>query len=519
MTTWDPAAKSARITLSGGDLIATSDATANYQAVLSTTFKSTGKWYAEVTVGSYPGGSWQFHIGIAKSGASTSAYIGANTSGYGYDPINAEIRYNGSALYDTANSTAAAQAGNVIGVLFDADAHTLEFTNDGVSVAYTVTGVSADSWCFAISMYGTGACDLTANFGASAWAYAPPAGYAGPDETTVDATAPVLRLVTGTNDIEFTLPTATLVATLPRFGVEGTAPAPTLSAALAPGTVSTIEGAAPAPELSSVLSPSAFITFDRSSPAPTLVSSGHSGPVITVVRRASTPLIVATLVNPSIITLSLEAPAPRLVSVGYPGAVITAELAAATPILSAAGYPAYTITFAGTVPVPVLSAYCSGVVTEAYRTWVLNTRNRALTEYDNFLFNSFAVFNGYVVAAGSSGVVTLGTQSLDNATAITARVRTGKESFGMSVHKRVPRIYTGLITDGDMTFRTITNEGGARSYLLGTNHATGLQQRRVPVGKGPRSRFWSFEIENVAGSDFSVNDILVKPVALRRRVQ
>lgn len=326
--------------------------------------------------------------------------------------------------------------------------------------------------------------------------------------------APSPTLVAGTNDLVSNAPAVTLVGGTNDAVL--TVPAPTLVA-----EDNSLVGAlvVPTPTLTGTITSAATGAIDKAVPAPTLSASGVSGTRITVVSVVPAPLLVATLVNPAVITAAIAVPPPIVVSTGVPGTVITAVLTAVTPILSASGYPAYTIAFAGTTPAPVLSAYSSEAIAATYRTWVLNTRNRALTEYDSFAFNSFAVFNGYVLAAGASGVVTLGTQSLDNAATITARVRTGKESFGSSVHKRAPRIYTGLVADGDMIFRTITNEGGTRSYLLGWNHATGLQQRRVPVGKGPRSRFWSFEIENVAGADFSVNDILVQPVALRRRTQ
>ena len=70
-----------------------------------------------------------------------------------------------------------------------------------------------------------------------------------------------------------------------------------------------------------------------------------------------------------------------------------------------------------------------------------------------------------------------------------------------------------------MIFRTVTSEGGERAYLLNSNGITDIQQRRVPVGKGPKSRFWQFEVENKDGADFSIHDVLVYPTDLRRRAQ
>lgn len=305
-------------------------------------------------------------------------------------------------------------------------------------------------------------------------------------------------LVAGTNDVVLSVPVPTLVSRIGDHSVIVTAPAPTLSSDATHGEVATLALSVPPPELS---------------------ATALSGEVITAALRAPVPELVAVNFTPAVITVAGSAPAPRATIAVLSGSVLTAAIEAAAPTLVAAGYPAYTITAVLVAPAPRLDAELSGAIIAAFRVWALNTRKLALTEYTNFEFNSFAVFNGVVLGCGSNGVVVLGTQGLDNTTAITGRYRTGQESFGSSLHKRVPRIYTSGSFAGDMLFRTITVEGGTRTYSLPANGITGLQQRRVPVGKGPKSRFFQFEGENVSGADFSVNDVLVLPTALRRRVQ
>ena len=280
---------------------------------------------------------------------------------------------------------------------------------------------------------------------------------------------------------------------------------------------------APPPSLSSTLSwpgDSVVITMDNSAPAPTLSSEVLSGEVHTVEVSAAVPILVATLSSPVIIGIAGSVPAPILTAAGHSGSVATALLTAVAPTMLAAGYAAYTLTFAGTAPAPRLSATLSAAVASAYRTFALNTRKLALSEYGpEWVMNSYCVFQGKVLGCTSSGIVELGTQSLDNATAIAATVTTGKDSFGSSVLKRVPRIYVGHTAAGDLRFSAITTEGGTRQYALNWNSATGVQMRRVPVGKGPKSRFWQFSVSNVDGADFSLADILAYPTALRRRVQ
>ena len=313
----------------------------------------------------------------------------------------------------------------------------------------------------------------------------------------------------------------------------GSASIPTLSSLVLTGEAITFAGTAPvpileigtkdavlvmpAPVLVATLLPGRILTVAVKAPVPVLVAVNDNPAIITIAGTAQPPILVATLLAGQILTFAGSVRAPVLSSSGLTGSVATILASAVAPILSATGYSAFTITVASSAPAPRLVAALGFAVSENYRTWCLNVRKGALTEYNNFSFNSFATFNGQVIAAGSSGIVVLGTQDLDNATAITAKVRSGRDSFGSSFHKRVPRAYIGYTPSGDMLFRMITPEGGERTYLLGWNNGTDLQQRRIPIGKGPKSRYWQWEVENVAGASFEIDNVMLYPVKLRRR--
>lgn len=318
--------------------------------------------------------------------------------------------------------------------------------------------------------------------------------------------------------------------------VAATLPAITLSSAGYAGEVITFAGTIPAITLE-CHTKDARLTL----PAPTLSATLLSGTVITVEARIAAPILVATLVNPAVIIVASTVPAIRLSASLATGQLATAILTlrppsitaqiltgnVATvlatipaPIMEAAGYPAYTITFAGTLPAPRLTATLSAAVTAAFRTWVLNTKKGALTEYGpEWAMNSYCVFNGKVLGCTSSGIVELGTQALDNATAISSTVKSGQDNFGSSVIKRLPRAYIDYTTGGDARFALITTEGGRRVYALDWNRVTGSQQRRVPIGQGPKSVRWQWEYTNVDGADFDLGAVLAYPKALRRRVQ
>lgn len=297
------------------------------------------------------------------------------------------------------------------------------------------------------------------------------------------------------------------------FTFANSAPMPTLEM----GTKDAVL-AAPMPQVVVTLLTGTVITVSATMPTPLLSAELNNPAIITAANSAATPQLVAALLAGNIIAAAFAARVPALSAQGLTGNVGTALLEATTPIMVVAGHPAYTLTFANTAPAPYLNGVLGASLAATYRTWALNLRKAPLTEYTNFPFNSYTVFNGVVIAAGSSGLVELGTQDSDAGTAIAAVATTGKESFASSLHKRIPRIYLGYSATGDLKFSTITVEGGTRAYSLPWNGLNGMQQRRVPVGKGPKSRYWQFSIENVAGTDFKLADMLVNTTTLRRRV-
>lgn len=69
MTTWDPSNKSAGITLSAGNLVATDTSSFN-QSVIGTVAKSTGKWYLE-----YSNLIWESGGSGSSAGFADSSYV------------------------------------------------------------------------------------------------------------------------------------------------------------------------------------------------------------------------------------------------------------------------------------------------------------------------------------------------------------------------------------------------------------------------------------------------------------
>jgi hypothetical protein len=164
--TWNPSDKSPEVSLSGGDLLATSTS-ANNESVRSTLGKSSGKWYWEITITTGTFG----HIGVATSSEPLDNLpIGTTTAGWAYRSDAVKVTNNTATVYGATYTT-----NDVIGVALDMDNGTLTFYKNGASQGQAFTGLTGTVYPAGTVGAGTTAVQ-TANFGASA--LTPPAGFA-----------------------------------------------------------------------------------------------------------------------------------------------------------------------------------------------------------------------------------------------------------------------------------------------------------------------------------------------------
>jgi len=253
-----------------------------------------------------------------------------------------------------------------------------------------------------------------------------------------------------------------------------------------------------------------------------LFSTSAAGDVVNILTAEfALPLfsLDSSALDSSVGAADLDLRLFTLAASGEVGAAGTASISIPLFVSTTAGTTPSFGTASATLPLFAVEAIGTPTFASTWRTWVLNLHTRALTEYTGFQFNSYARFAGHTLAASDGGVFKLDTTRNDAGTEIDAIVRTGQLDYDSSWLKRVPRLYLDYSTDGDVDVSTITSESGRRRYLLRHNNVTGIQQRRVPIGQGPKSRRWQFEVANRNGADFSLGSIIAYPVLLRRRVQ
>lgn len=142
----------------------------------------------------------------------------------------------------------------------------------------------------------------------------------------------------------------------------------------------------------------------------------------------------------------------------------------------------------------------------------------ALSQYANYNFNSMCKFNGAYLGANESGIFTLDSGGLDDTTDIEAFFELITSDWGMEHQKRIRSLYVGYETNGNLMLTVKDDDGNQREYLLEPNHVDNQQHSsKLPGDRNGKGRYWMFRVDNVNGSDFSVDSIKVLPVILNRK--
>ena len=156
-------------------------------------------------------------------------------------------------------------------------------------------------------------------------------------------------------------------------------------------------------------------------------------------------------------------------------------------------------------------------------TLVLELAGKFPSQYINMPFDSAVFFNGELVWFGTAGIYEE-TGSLDGAAAISAWVDTPLHDFGRGGQTSIEafRIAFETADDLSLTLYGDENESTARTFTI-VPVKTGQVQQEVTqtlqkylYGK---ARYWKVRVANVDGGDFSLDELALAPVFLKRRSQ
>lgn len=142
----------------------------------------------------------------------------------------------------------------------------------------------------------------------------------------------------------------------------------------------------------------------------------------------------------------------------------------------------------------------------------------APTQYAGYDFNSMAKFGDVYLGAGENGIFVLDSGDRDAGSDIEAFFELATSDWGAAHPKRIRRLYVSYEADGDLMLTVQDDEGRSRNFVLEPSFPDSKQHTsRVAIGRDGRGTYWMVRIDNLNGSDFSVDRIQVVPVLLGKK--
>lgn len=158
-----------------------------------------------------------------------------------------------------------------------------------------------------------------------------------------------------------------------------------------------------------------------------------------------------------------------------------------------------------------------GVILEDqdFDAWVINMRTNAISRYENYPFDSFAVVDGVHLAAGRDGLYALG-GSTDAGTPIDSSVHFGELRLSSGQLKRLSNVYLVCASDKELKIRVQTGDGEDYVYTARRSDTFKTTQR-VDTGRGLRAMYYELELLG-DGADYEVDSVDVLTADTTRRI-
>jgi hypothetical protein len=149
-------------------------------------------------------------------------------------------------------------------------------------------------------------------------------------------------------------------------------------------------------------------------------------------------------------------------------------------------------------------------------TWAINTRTNAVTEYQNYVFNSITKLGHKFLGADGSGLWELNGE-LDGDLSIPTRIKSGWMQITGSKFTSFKAAYLGLKVKDDATdFILKLHSGDGREYVYAVR-PNNMATTKVKMGKGLRARYFAFELVTL-GADYDLDNVEFVPISSGRRV-
>lgn len=229
----------------------------------------------------------------------------------------------------------------------------------------------------------------------------------------------------------------------------------------------------------------------------------------------------ATMSADSVMKAVLAMPSPLVVATGRRSDVSSAYLT--MPMLRTMASGAARLTMSAFA----LRALASGDVAPAlYEGYAVNlvpqddARGTVYPEVSHYIgmpFNQIVRFEDEYYGVAADGLYLLGGDT-DNGAAIGWGFETSLTDFGDKQMKRAVSVYVGGRLVEGMTANVFVGEKATQPYTYGTPRGDDAQNYRVKFGKGMKSRYYAFGLEDTAGRDFEVDSLDFEIYSLDRAI-
>ena len=170
--------------------------------------------------------------------------------------------------------------------------------------------------------------------------------------------------------------------------------------------------------------------------------------------------------------------------------------------------------------IPVVNIIFGHADSATYTVMVMNLKNKLVSFYENYNFESVAMFNGVPIGCDpTSGFYALNGQN-DNGAPIEASILLGDYDFGINNIKTNPEIFVNYSGDGEaqVSVNVDQDEYFDGPYEVPAPYNNKLQTRRAKIPLGLRGSHWQYLIENVEGSQINIQNIELQFKKSQRRL-
>jgi hypothetical protein len=223
----------------------------------------------------------------------------------------------------------------------------------------------------------------------------------------------------------------------------------------------------------------------------------NSSTVFSIAAKAKLPLVSISIGSAWVIKAKVPLPVANLIFAGY----------------------SLPINISARAKVPVANITFGHGDSATFTVMVMNLKNKLVSFYQNYNFESVGVFNGVPIGCDPTSGLYLLTGDDDNGTEIDASILLGNYDFGENNEKTVPRLYLNYSGDGEAQVSVSTDQDEMDGpYDIPAPHETKLQTRRARLPIGFRGSHYQYLIENVQGSHLNIQNIELQFKKSQRRL-